>query len=261
MIDFGFVQSLNDYSLFKYINNTVKVFVPVYVDDSLITGNCKLVIDSFKKFLHDKFRIKDLGVLHYFLGLEANATSQGVCLNQHKYAVELISEFGLSASKLAKVPMEQAVKLDDVITDNDPAMSNIVVYQRLVGRLIYLTLTRPEISFDVHVLSQFMHAPKQSHFKAAMKVLKYHKGNPSRGIGFFKNNEIKLRVFCNSDWASCCMTKKSVTGYCALLGNSLISFKSKKQGTVSRSSTKAEYRAMAQTCCEIIWIIGLFKDL
>lgn len=192
MLDFDFVQSLNDYSLFMYLDNDVLV----YVDDILITGNFISVIKSFKLFLHDMFKIKDLGTLHYFLGLNVVSFDQGICLNQHKYAIEFIFEFGMSASKPAKVLMEQGVKLDDVTTDVDPPLSNIGVYQRLVGKLIYLTLTRPDICYVVHVLSQFMHAPEQSHFHAALKVLKYLKGNSSRGIGFFNSSDLKLRVFC-----------------------------------------------------------------
>lgn len=98
----------------------------------------------------------------FFLGIEAVSTSAGLCFNQHKYVVELISEFGLSASKPALLHIDQGSKLNDVISDKDPILVNIDVYQRLVGKLIYLTLTRPDISFDVHIFNQFMHAPKQS---------------------------------------------------------------------------------------------------
>lgn len=97
-----------------------------------------------------------------------------------------------------------------------------------------------------------MHSPKQSHFNATLKVLRYLKGDPYRGIGFFNNSDLRLRVFCDSDWASCCMTRKFVTGYCVFLGNSLISFKSKKQSTVSRFSTEAKYRAMTRHAVNLL---------
>lgn len=117
MMEFGFVQFLNDYSLFMYDKDNVSVFVLVYVDDILVTGNCETTITSFKNFLDNKFMIKNLGTLHYFLGIEAVSTNDGICFNQMKYNVELISEFGLSACKLASVPMDQRLKLDDVVTD------------------------------------------------------------------------------------------------------------------------------------------------
>lgn len=230
-----------------YIRESVNVFALVYVDDILITGDCISIINSFKKFLDDKFKIKDLSILHYFLGIEAVLTVDGPCFNQRKYTVELTFEFGLSACKPGLIPMDQGFKLDDVVADNDPCLSNPNSYQRLVVKLIYLIITRPDISFVVHVLSQFMHAPKQSHLFVALKVLKYFKGDPSRGSTFFKNSGLCLRAFCDLDWATCSITRKSVTGYCIFFGSSLIPYKSKKQSTVSWSSAEAEYRVMAQT--------------
>lgn len=228
MIDFGFTQSLNDYSLFMYVKESINVFALVYVDDILLTGNCNSVVNSFKRFLDDKFKIKDLGTLHFFLGIEAVSIDKGICLSQKKYTVDLIAEFGLTACKPASVPMDQGIKLTNDVVDNDPYLSKPNVFQRLIGKLIYLTITRPDISFAVHVLSQFMHAPKESHFTAALKVLKYLKCDPSRGIMFVKDSMLCLRAFCDSDWASCPMSRKSVTGYCIFLGLSLISYKSKK---------------------------------
>lgn len=157
--------------------------------------------------------------------------------------------------------MDQGLKLDDVVTDHDAYLTNVGVYQRLIGKLIYLIITRHDISFVVHVLSQFIHAPSESQFSAALKVLKYLKREPSRRITFYRNSEPCLRAFYESDWATCHMSHKSVTGYCIFFCSSLISFKSKKQSIVSRFSAEAEYRTMAQTCCEIIWIVELFKDL
>lgn len=127
------------------------------------------------------------------------SVDNNICFNQKKYTVDLISEFGLTACKPTLVPMDQGLKLNDDTTDNDPCLSDPCVYQRLVGKLIYFTITRSDISFVVHVLSQFMHTPKQSHFAAALKVLKYLKGDPSRGIMFFKDSMFCLRAFCDSD--------------------------------------------------------------
>ncbi|GAV89144.1 hypothetical protein CFOL_v3_32563, partial [Cephalotus follicularis] len=204
--------------------------------------------------------------------IEVARSSLGLVLNQRKYALELISEAGLSGGKPTGTPIEQNAKLTTIEYDagtsdskkaaeNDPKIDDVAGYQRLVGRLIYLTITRPDISYSVQILSQFMHAPKQSHMEAALRVLRYLKNKPGLGILISSRSEMKLTAYCDSDWAACPMSRKSLTGFCVKLGDSLVSWKTKKQATVSRSSAEAEYRAMASATCEIIWILGLLKDL
>ncbi|GAV86711.1 hypothetical protein CFOL_v3_30137 [Cephalotus follicularis] len=145
--------------------------------------------------------------------------------------------------------------------EEDPTYEDIAGYQRLVGRLIYLTITRHDISFAVQMVSQFMHSPKQSHMNTALRILKYLKKEPGLGILMKAENDLKLRAYCDSDWAACPMTRKLITGYCIKLGDSLISWKSKKQATISKSSVETEYRAMANTTCEVVWILGLLEDM
>jgi len=134
-------------------------------------------------------------------------------------------------------------------------------YRRLVGRLIYLTTTRPDIVFATQQLSQFMANPTKSHLGAAIRVLKYLKGCPTKGLYFKRNSPIHLIGFSDADWATCVFTRRSVTGYCFFIGNSLISWKTKKQNTVSRSSSEAKYRALATSTYELQWLTYLLHDL
>ncbi|KAK3021290.1 hypothetical protein RJ639_047281 [Escallonia herrerae] len=230
----------------------------IYVDDILLTGNDLQEIERLKKFLLKRFRIKDLGDLKYFLGIEFSRSKKGIFMSQRKYALDILQDSGLLGVRPDKFPMEQNLKLTptDGILQSDPTK-----YRRLVGRLIYLTVTRPDIVYSVRTLSQFMHEPRKPHWNAAIRILKYIKGNPGQGLLFPSTNNLALKVFCDSDWGGCRTTRRSVTGYCIFLGNSLVSWKSKKQANVSRSSAEAEYRAMANTCLELTWLRYILQDL
>lgn len=162
------------------------------------------------------------------------------------------------ASKPVQFPMEQNLKLsrDDGVLISDPT-----IFQRLIGRLLYWTITRPDLAYSVQTLSQFMDKPRQPHLDAAHRVLRYIKFAPAQGLFFPAKSYMHIKAFCDADWAGCLDTRKSITGYCVFIGDSLISWKSKKQQTVSHSSAKSEYRSMASTCYELMWLRSLLKDL
>ncbi|GJS12476.1 ribonuclease H-like domain-containing protein [Tanacetum coccineum] len=261
LIENGFGQSKYDYSLFTKTDKGVFLALLVYVDDIIITGNNIAEIEKFKIFLKSKFRIKELEKLKYFLGIEVVHTDKGICLNQRKYVLDLLSEYGMLSCKPVDIPLLSKLIISNEATTCDPVLENIIDYQKLMGKLIYLTNIRPDISYVMHCLSRFMHSPLKSHLKTAFKILRYLKGYPGLGIHFVKTSGMSLSAFSDADWAKCFITRKFVTGYCIFLNNSLISWKSKKQNTLSKSSTESEYRALALVTSEVIWILKILKDL
>ncbi|XP_021836873.2 uncharacterized mitochondrial protein AtMg00810-like [Spinacia oleracea] len=258
LISNNFTQSRSDYSLFTKKEGHSFTCILVYVDDLIVTGNDMKSITEAKAFLSSQFYMKDTGELRYFLGIEVDRNNQGIFLCQKKYVMDLLAEYGLNGCKPLKLPMDSHLKLTP---DGGDVLTNAEPYQKLVGKLIYLTITRPDIAFTVHVLSKFMHKPTNVHMQAAIRVLRYLSGSQSQGILLASKSYARLQAYCDSDWACCPSTRRSTSGYCILLGDSPISWKSKRQAVVSRSSAEAEYRSMALTVCEVIWLKQLLKDL
>lgn len=258
LLSLNYVQSAADYSLFIKQQGSSFTAILVYVDDLVLAGTDLSEIHYVKQYLDDQFKIKDLGQLRFFLGFEVSRSSSGLVINQRKYALELLSDAGFLASKPANTPMNPSPKLSQ---DATIPYSDASSYRKLIGRLLYLTNTRPDICFAVQQLSQYVANPLQHHYQAATRILRYLKSCPAKGLFFPAQSDLKLSAFADSDWASCLETRKSVTGFCLFLGPSLVAWKSKKQSTVSRSSSEAEYRALVAVTCEIQWLSYLLKDL
>ncbi|KAF3621565.1 putative deacetylvindoline O-acetyltransferase-like [Capsicum annuum] len=221
----GYIHSPYDHSLFTKRQGSEIVLILIYIDDLVITGSDTKLIDEAKFVIHDKFKVKDLGNLRYFLGIEVMRLDKGILLNQRKYFLELISKVGLSGAKLAPTPIKSNCKRTIVEYDNhighisDAELDDITGYQILIRKLIYLTITRPGTCFVVQVLSHFMQRPKQSHLDAALRILRYLKGSPGLGLFFPQRYTSTITVFCDSDWASCPNTRRSVKNYVVKLGD------------------------------------------
>jgi hypothetical protein len=254
----GYVQSASDYSLFTLTRSNTFTALLVYVDDIILAGNSLDEFDRIKSVLDSAFKIKNLGQLKYFLGLEVAHSKSGITISQRKYCLDLLKDSGLLGSKPAVTPLDTSIKLH---SNAGTPYHDVSRYRRLVGKLLYLNTTRPDISFATQQLSQFMHAPTTVHFNAACRVIRYLKNNPGQGMLFSRDSELQLVGYSDADWAGCMDTRKSISGYCFFIGKSLISWRAKKQATVSRSSSEAEYRALSSATCELQWLLYLFKDL
>ncbi|KAL3569193.1 hypothetical protein D5086_029083 [Populus alba] len=208
LLEFGFIQSKADYTLFTRILEGSFIALLVYVDDIIVASNNSAEVSGFITLLNDRFKLKDLGQLKYFLGLEIACSALGISVCQRKYALEVLEDIGMLASKPVQFPMEPNVKLSK---DSEQFLDNPTAYRWLVGRLLYLTISRPDISFAVQVLSQFMDKPRVPHLTAATRVLRYIKASPAQGLFFSVTFSLQMKAFCDSDWAGCVDTRRSVT--------------------------------------------------
>ncbi|XP_070664508.1 uncharacterized mitochondrial protein AtMg00810-like [Malus domestica] len=251
----GFCRSNVDSSLFVRSSTSGKLVVLIYVDDLIVTGDNMSEISALKQYLNHKFAIKDLGILKYFLGIEMAHSHNGCFLNQRKYVIDLFREANMTDCKPARTP------LNSKLQSHGDLIPNIEYYQRLVGKLIYLTITRSDITYAVSLVSQFMHAPSMDHMKIVHCVLRYLKGSIGRGILMCNNNHTHISGYTDADWAGNALDRKFITGLCTFVGGNLVTWKSKKQSVVARSSAEAEYRAMASTACELIWLKNMLLDL
>ena len=255
----GFKKSHADHTLFTRIRGTAYIAPLVYADDIVIAENNDEIIEELKKDLAKAFKLRDLGPLKYFLGLEIARTKEGISVCQRKYTMELLEETSLLGCRPSTIPMEPSLKLTQH-NNSEPVLEAPEVYRRLVGKLMYLTITRPDITYAVNRLCQFSSSPKASHLKAAQKVVHYLKGTIGLGLFYSSKSDYCLKAYTDGDWGSCVDSRRSTSGICMFLGDSLISWKSKKQDMASNSSAESEYRAMAMGSREIAWLVKLLAE-
>eukprot|EP00253_Pinus_taeda_P013227 PITA_13227 len=251
LTDHGFQWSPSDANLYiKHIGDDI-LLVVVYVDDLIITGSSANLIHGIKQDLCRTFDMTDLGLLHYCLGVEVWQTENHIFLSQSKYAKNLVDRFRMQDCKPTTTPMEPGLKLS---AQSSSLPVDETLFRQLVGSLIYLTATRPDISFAVSYISRFMAAPKTDHWIAAKRVLRYVRGTSDYGLLYSRSSDPILSGYIDSDWAGSVDDRKSTAGYVFSLGSGAVTWTSKKQQAVALSSTEAEYRGAvkaswsAQTC-------------
>ncbi|TYK06346.1 putative mitochondrial protein [Cucumis melo var. makuwa] len=254
----GFTSSPHDTALFTRHTPQGIVLLLLYVDDMIITDNDPQAISDLQHYLGQHFEMKDLGSLNYFLGLEVSRCSDGYLLSQAKYAFDLLARSEITDSNITSTPLDPNVHLTPY--DGVP-LEDVSLYRQLVGSLIYLTVTRPDIAYAVHIVSQFMAAPRTIHFIAVLRIIRYIKGTLRHGLQFSSQSSLVLFGYSDADWVGDPTDRRSTAGYCFYLGDSLISWRSKKQSVVSRSSTESEYHALADTTAELLWLRWLVADM
>ncbi|XP_028082419.1 uncharacterized protein LOC114283747 [Camellia sinensis] len=252
----GFLQSKCDSSLFVHKTSSSITYLLIYVDDILLTGTDEAFLQTLLTHMHKTFSMKELGHISYFLGISVQSSSYGFFLSQTKYATDILDKAGMKDCKPCATPVSLKSHL---LSTNSQPFYQPFLYRSIVDALQYLTITRPELSYAVNQACQFMHFPTVGHFSAVKHILRYIKGTLLHGL-HFTPSDFQLQAYCDSNWEGDHSDRCSTSRYCIFLGSNLISWSSKKQSTVSRSSTEAEYRSLAHTAAELTWLQILLAD-
>ncbi|XP_019189004.1 PREDICTED: uncharacterized protein LOC109183378 [Ipomoea nil] len=237
----GFLASKTDVPLFYYTTGNSRVYLLVYVDDIIMMGNDSALIDTLLGQLSTAFKIRDLGTPHFFLGIENVPSGDGFVLSQCRYMKDILTRSGMTDCKALATP----AAVTQPATPSLTPFENLTQYRRIVGALQYLTITRPDLSYSALL----------------KRVLRYIKGTQDYGLRLSLSASSDLHAYTDSDWAGCPVDRKSTSGYAVFLGNNLVSWVSRKQRTVARSSTEAEYKGLADVSAEVTWVISLLREL
>jgi hypothetical protein len=255
LVRLGFTPSKGDTSLFFYTKGSVTIFVLVYVDDIIVASSS---VDATRALLRDleaEFALKDLGDLHYFLGIEVKRNSDGLLLSQQRYATDVVKRANMWHCKPVDTPISATEKLS--LTEGEAlGEEDSTKYRSIVGALQYLTLTRPDLSFSVNKVCQFLHKPATVHWGAVKRIIRYVKGTLTMGLQLRRSTSTLVSAFSDADWAGCVDDRQSTGGFAVFFGPNLVSWSARKQPTVSRSSTEVEYKALANATAEMMWIQG-----
>ncbi|GJR51804.1 putative ribonuclease H-like domain-containing protein [Tanacetum coccineum] len=233
------------------------LLVQVYVDDIIFGSTKKSLCDEFEGLMHKRFQMSSMGELTFFLGLQVQQNKDEIFISQDKYVVEILKKFDFATVKTARTPMEPNKAL---IKDEEADSMDVHLYRSMIGSLMYLTASRPDIIFVVCAYVWFQVTPKMSHLHAVKRIFRYLKGQPKLGLWYPRDSPFDLEAFSDSDYAGASLDRKSTTGGCQFLGKRLISWQCKKQTIVANSTTEAEYVAAANCCGQVLWIQNQMLD-
>jgi hypothetical protein len=257
LLRLGFVGSRADPSLFIYHRNMESVYLLLYVDDIVLTASSEQLLRQTIMALEREFSLKDLGTLHYFLGVAVSRSSEGMFLSQRQYIIDILDRAGMSECNPCSTPVDTQSKLGAA----GAVLADPSTYRSLVGALQYLSFTRPDVAYAVQQVCLYMHDPREPHLNAVKRILRYLRGTLDYGLTILRSSPTSLTAYTDADWAGCPDTRKSTSGYGVFLGDNLVSWSSKRQHTVSRSSAEAEYRGVANAVTEACWLRQLLSEL
>ncbi|KAI3788196.1 hypothetical protein L2E82_00927 [Cichorium intybus] len=253
----GFKRGSIDQTLFRKIFNKHLLIVQIYVDDIIFGSTDESLSIKFADLMKSKFEMSMIGEMTTFLGLQVKQSSDGIFINQENYVKNLLTRFSLDNSNTAKTPMALGYKLDADLNGKPVDQKK---YRGMIGSLLYLTASRPDIMFSTCVCARYQANPMESHAIAVKRIFKYLKGTPSLGLWYPANSDFQLNAFTDSDYGGCRLDRKSTSGSCQFLGGRLVSWTSKKQSCVSTSTAEAEYVAAASCCSQVMWMQTQLRD-
>lgn len=260
LVNAGFARSMSEFGVYCHVSGESVLLVALYVDDLLILSNNLQSLTSTKMLLSSHFKMKDLGAVSTFLGMNVSQSAGTVSVNLSHYLTGLLDAFQLSNCNSVHTPFAAGTSFvpnGSLLNDSDTSL-----YRTMVGKLLFAANTaRPDLAFAASTLSRFIKEPHSNHLAAAKHVLRYVKGTLNLGLVFHQSTSMNLVGYCDSDWGADKNDRKSITGYVFMLAGAAITWKSKKQQTVALSSTEAEYMALGDAVKEVLWLTQLLKHV
>ncbi|GJZ12436.1 putative ribonuclease H-like domain-containing protein [Tanacetum coccineum] len=253
----GYRRGTIDKTLFIKKDKHDIILVQVYVDDIIFGSTKKSWCDEFEALMKSRFQMSSMGELTFFLGLQVKQKEDGIFISQDKYVAEILKKFDFANVKTASTPIETQKPL---VKDEEASDVDVHLYRSMIGSLMYLTASRPDIMFAVCACSRFQVTPKSSHLSAVKRIFRYLKGKPKLGLWYPRVSSFDLESYSDSDYAGANLDRKSTTGGCQFLGRRLISWQCKKQTIMATSTTEAEYVAAVSYCGQVLWIQNQMLD-
>ncbi|GJY45415.1 retrovirus-related pol polyprotein from transposon TNT 1-94 [Tanacetum coccineum] len=257
LLDHKYTMGLVDNTLFTKKKDSHIIIVQIYVDDIIFGSTCQDLCDDFSKIMHDEFEMSMMGELNFFLGLQIKQLEDGILFNQSKYVKEMLKKFSLEDTKPIKTLMSSETKLT---CDEEGEPINDTKYCGMIGSLLYLTASCPDIMFSVCLCARFQGAPKTSHLEAVKRIFRYIKGTSHLGLWYPKGTGLETIVYADSDHAGDYVDRKSTSGVCTFIGCCLTSWMSKKQTALAISTTEAEYVSAEKACQQALWMKQALVD-
>ncbi|CAM8956844.1 unnamed protein product [Rhodiola kirilowii] len=253
----GYERGKVDKTLFLLRTNKHLLIVQVYVDDIIFGSTSDELVKSFTKLLESEFEMSMVGELTFFLGIQVRQLDNGTEISQQKYLSEVVKKYGLGGSKHVNTPSSPN---ESLVKDDGSPKTDATIYRGMIGSLLYLTASRPDIMFSVCQCARFQAEPRESHVKAVKRILRYLKGTEKLVLWYPRVKSLKLEGFTDADFAGDRTDRKSTSGMAQFLGSCLVSWGSKKQNSVALSTAEAEYIAAAACCAQILWLRNQLSD-